>query len=244
MDKIEGQPSAVPETYVETNTGRPLTDLVLSKILNGLIEGEYQPGQRLNAKQLAEALDVSIVPVREAIHYLAGAGLIELLPLKGARIRTMNPDEIVDWWKIYRSLACMSLHMTAQKIAEKPDNRDQLKRAMGCIETAFENVSHTHFIMALLDYHRVTHSIIDKPVFDEALAQLQVVFWCSYLPNVIPFDTYGYIFIRNYHRVNDCILVGDGKGAVATFTHHVEWSSSLILGERPDPEAPYIYKEL
>jgi len=67
-----------PDIFASLNTGRDSSDRVLQTIIEGLLEGRYQPGERVVARQLAEQLGVSIVPVREAIHILAGEGVIDL----------------------------------------------------------------------------------------------------------------------------------------------------------------------
>ena len=67
-----------PDIFESLNTGRDSSDRVLQTVIEGLLEGRYKPGERVVARQLAEELGVSIVPVREAIHILAGEGVIDL----------------------------------------------------------------------------------------------------------------------------------------------------------------------
>ena len=92
--------SSFPEIFESLATGRDSSDRVLRTIIEGLLFGRYNPGERVVARQLAEELDVSIVPVREAIHILAGEGVIELSARKGARIRSLNKEEVGNWWEI------------------------------------------------------------------------------------------------------------------------------------------------
>ena len=49
-----------------------------------LVEGAIAPGAKLNERELAEQLQVSRTPLREAIKMLAAEGLVELLPNRGA----------------------------------------------------------------------------------------------------------------------------------------------------------------
>ena len=58
----------VPEMFKRTATGRPSSDRVLAYLLDGLLDGRINPGDRVNARKLAEQLDVSIVPC--AKHYI------------------------------------------------------------------------------------------------------------------------------------------------------------------------------
>ena len=116
----------IPDSYAHSSTGRPATDLVMGHILESLVDGKMVPGQRVNATQLAEELGVSIVPVREALHFLAGEGVVKLMALKGARISTMNAEEIVDWWHIFRALAEISFEACARAITNNPEQAQKI----------------------------------------------------------------------------------------------------------------------
>lgn len=227
------------EVYFRTLTGRPPIDLVMSHILDGLISGDLVPGQRINANRLSEQLDVSIVPVREAIHFLAGEGVIELLPLKGAQIRQMNARELVDWWHVYRVIAELGFRGAAVAIAKKPDLAPRITTAINHILEAEKNLPAVRYILCLTNFHRVINEIAEMPVLDEATRRLQAIFWGSFLPDYIPFNIYGPTFSYNYQIVGEAIIRGDGETAVSAFKHHVDWSSSIIEGERPVPGAPW-----
>lgn len=53
---------------------------------------EYEPGHRLVLSQIAEELDVSVVPVREAIRQLEAEGLVTFERNIGAKVTTHNRD--------------------------------------------------------------------------------------------------------------------------------------------------------
>ncbi len=61
-----------------------------------VIEGHLAAGHRINESELCERLGVSRTPVREAIKTLASEGLIDLVRNKGAVVKALDPDEIVD----------------------------------------------------------------------------------------------------------------------------------------------------
>ena len=229
----------IPESYTRSSTGRPATDLVMGHILESLVDGNMIPGQRVNATQLAEELGVSIVPVREALHFLAGEGVIKLMALKGARIRTMNAEEIVDWWHIFLALAEISFEACARAIVNDPQQARRIERKLEIIAEAEINSTPARFIMTLADFHRLVHSIADKPVFDDAVRRLQVVFWCSFLPAYVPFDIYGPVFVKHYRLVGEALMRGDYNSAKSSFRYHVNWSSAIIEGARPEPGLPW-----
>ncbi len=229
----------IPESYARSSTGRPATDLVMSHILESLVDGTMIPGQRVNATQLAEELGVSIVPVREALHFLAGEGVVKLMALKGARISTMNAEEIVDWWHIFLALAEISFEACARAIAKNPQQARRIQKKLDIIAEAEINSTPARFIMTLADFHRLVHSIAEKPVFDDAVRRLQVVFWCSFLPAYVPFEDYGPLFVKHYRLVGEALMRGDYNSAKSNFRYHGNWSSAIIEGARPEPGSPW-----
>ncbi len=65
-----------------------------------ILRGELAPGQRLRAAEVAEELALSPTPVREAFARLAGEGLVELLPQRGARVAPVSFEDALDLYEL------------------------------------------------------------------------------------------------------------------------------------------------
>ncbi|WP_143281838.1 GntR family transcriptional regulator, partial [Caballeronia humi] len=67
--------------------GDPIDELLSMQIAQRLrtliATDELKPGERLRERTLAERLDVSRTPLREALKELAGDGLVVVLPKRG-----------------------------------------------------------------------------------------------------------------------------------------------------------------
>ncbi len=59
-----------------------------------IIEGRLEAGSRMNESELGRRLGVSRTPLREALKTLAGEGLIELVPARGAVVRRFGLDDV------------------------------------------------------------------------------------------------------------------------------------------------------
>jgi DNA-binding GntR family transcriptional regulator len=59
--------------------------------------GELPPGERLNTRAIARLLQVSEIPVREAIRALEGQGLVTITPYAGAVVAGVSPRE---FWEV------------------------------------------------------------------------------------------------------------------------------------------------
>lgn len=233
--------SSFPDIFESLATGRDSSDRVLRTIIEGLLEGRYKPGERVVARQLAEALDVSIVPVREAIHILAGEGVIELSARKGARIRQLNKEEVANWWEIHGGIGKLGARFAAQRIDRREDNVEKVLDAMEMIRESAGQLDGFDFVMVLLRYHMVLHDVGEMPELDEATRRLGIFFWAIFFPEYIPMNDYAAGYIRNHQRVTDAVVSGDPGSAEAAYQYHIDWSDALIAGERPDPDKPWVH---
>ena len=229
-----------PDIFASLNTGRDSSDRVLQTIIEGLLEGRYQPGERVVARQLAEQLGVSIVPVREAIHILAGEGVIDLTARKGARIRSMDQEEVGNWWRIQASIATLGVGFAARCINRREDNIAKIEDAMDLIRENAGRMDGFEFLMVLVRYHMVVHDVAEMPELNDATRRLGFFFWAIFFPQYIPVRDYGEMYIRNHQRVSDAIINGDPAGAEAAYQYHVEWTAALVSGERPDMGRPWV----
>ena len=229
-----------PDIFESLNTGRDSSDRVLQTIIEGLLEGRYQPGERVVARQLAEELGVSIVPVREAIHILAGEGVIDLTARKGARICSMDQEEVGNWWRIQSMVGKLGVGFAARRINRQLDSVAKLQDAMDLIRENAGQMEGFEFLMVLLRFHMVVHDVAEMPQLNEATRRLGFFFWAIFFPTYIPVREYGEMYIRNHQRVTDAIVNGDPAGAEAAYQYHIDWTNALIEGERPDMAQPWV----
>ncbi len=58
-----------------------------------LVSGKVMPGEQLSLRSIAEALGVSVMPVREAVHRLVAEQALELSPNRNLRVPTMTVSQ-------------------------------------------------------------------------------------------------------------------------------------------------------
>ena len=75
---------------------RTLHDEVVDRMRDMVVEGLLPSETRINETELCQRLGVSRTPVREAIKTLASEGLIELVRNKGAIVKRLGQDEIIE----------------------------------------------------------------------------------------------------------------------------------------------------
>jgi DNA-binding GntR family transcriptional regulator len=82
--------TALAATVRATSLGKLVRDDVLGMILRG----EIKPGERINEPDVAGRLNVSRVPVREALSELESSGLVEARKHAGVFVRKLGAEEV------------------------------------------------------------------------------------------------------------------------------------------------------
>ena len=77
-----------------------LSKLVRDDTLALILQGVLKPGQRINEPDVASRLQVSRVPVREALRELESSGLVVSRKHSGVFVRTLEPAEVRDLYQM------------------------------------------------------------------------------------------------------------------------------------------------
>jgi len=77
-----------------------LREQVKEALLQRIVSGELQPGERLVETRIAQELGTSQAPVREALRDLEQLRLVESEPFRGARVRGFGEEELVEVYPV------------------------------------------------------------------------------------------------------------------------------------------------
>ena len=84
------------ETLPNGGKRRTLGTQVYAVLRELLISGAFQPGEKLPLRSLAERLDVSVQPVREAVARLIGDEALEVAPNRAVRVPIMTAGQFIE----------------------------------------------------------------------------------------------------------------------------------------------------
>lgn len=77
------------------------------------------PGDRLPIEELAAALDLSPMPVREALRRLDAAGLVEHVPHRGARVTEISVVDLREIYELRLSLETLAMRHAAERFTDE-----------------------------------------------------------------------------------------------------------------------------
>ncbi|WP_345751593.1 GntR family transcriptional regulator [Microbacterium rhizophilus] len=106
-------------TTTEATTDAGQHDLT-ARVRDAILRGDFAPHQRLIEADLSDRFEASRAAVRTALMNLAGEGLVERLPNRGARVRAISVEEAIEIVEVRMGLE----ELCARKAAENLSDED------------------------------------------------------------------------------------------------------------------------
>ncbi|MCU1497173.1 MAG: hypothetical protein JWM47_1126 [Acidimicrobiales bacterium] len=140
---------------------------VTDRLRQAILAGELPAGTRLIQADLAESLAVSVTPVREALRDLAGEGLIDFDPFRGAVVHPPSLEELEEIYELRRLLTPVSVAAgVAQATAEDLDRLAALERELRSAVVVDD------WINLNRQFHRTLDGLAGRPRLQEILGRL------------------------------------------------------------------------
>ena len=83
---------------------RSVADQVMLELRRSILCGALEPGREFSLRELAEMLQVSIIPVREALRSLENQGLVQMRPGRSAAVAPLDLGELQSIYRLRRRL--------------------------------------------------------------------------------------------------------------------------------------------
>jgi len=93
-----------------------LRQKIVEKLLADVFRGQLAAGRHLVTQELADRFEVSHTPIREALIALAGIGIIDLVPNRGAVVRQVTSREVREVMQVRRALECEAVRLSCGRI--------------------------------------------------------------------------------------------------------------------------------
>ncbi|MFJ8463752.1 GntR family transcriptional regulator [Streptomyces swartbergensis] len=155
-----------------------LGDQAYAAIREAIISGSLQRGEKVTERGLAESLDISATPVREALRRLEQDRLVERVGPRSVRIAKFEESELREFTMIEDSLRALSARLAAEK-STAPQRRamcallDRADELVGQFDAAStDGPSERELVVELLDCMRQFHAAIDQASGNSTLIQM------------------------------------------------------------------------
>jgi DNA-binding GntR family transcriptional regulator len=210
---------------------RVLHEAVADRLRELIIEGVLAPGAHLNERILCEQLQVSRTPLREAFRTLAGEGVIDLMPNRGAVVAALSRGDLEHAFELMTALEGL-----AGELAAKRATPAEVRR----IRSLQAEMTQAHSRRDLPAYYRLNraiHALIvglaGNPMLTESYsrlnARLQAVRFRSNL-NREKWDA----ALAEHAAMADALAARDGARLAALLRAHLAGKRATVLAQLDD----------
>ncbi|GHF85010.1 GntR family transcriptional regulator [Thalassotalea marina] len=147
------------------------TQLVVETLREKILSGDIKAGQPLRQAALADELNVSRIPVREALLQLEAEGLVSFEPHKGATATELNIEQVDE---LFELRAMLEADLLAASIPNLTDETLELASTiLSELDSALgkENAANTWSELNS-NYHNCLYSAANKPQTQEIVNTL------------------------------------------------------------------------
>jgi DNA-binding GntR family transcriptional regulator len=137
---------------------RTAHEFVRESLRRAILRGDLTGGERLIQGDLAETLNVSTTPVREALRDLATEGLITLDRHRGGTVRELNWDDMDEIRQVRQQLEPLAVRLACERIGD-----DGLQEADRLLAEMSKTKDLGNWVELNMRFHFVFHEATGVP---------------------------------------------------------------------------------
>jgi len=207
-------------------TAGSAVDHVVHVLRNAIRAGQFVPGQRLVEPDLIERLEVGRSSLREALRRLEAEGVVEIQQFRGARVRQMSREDVLELNEIRAVLEGYAAASAAQRIDAAG------RKALGDLERKIDR-GRSPLAQSYSDYNTHFHDLIlrlgDHVHLPNFIAQTQLAVFRLQFDRVLLTPSRMKRSRAEHRAIVKAILKGDPTAAETAMRRHIGNTSAEIL---------------
>jgi DNA-binding GntR family transcriptional regulator len=230
--------SAAPVLEV-SNAARTVNDATTGQIRDWILNGTLRPGERLHQDQLAAALGVSRMPVREAIRQLSAEGLVQVFPHRGAFVSSLDPDEIRELYEVRAALEGLAVYHAVARLT--PADLDALRQLLARLQAAEQAGADEDTIELDRRFHDRLMAPAAMPYLRELIEQARRRSEAFRRAHTYVIPGHSAHSNDEHAGILDAVIRGDAERAMALIQAHLRNAAAHLIsyfGERLEGKGP------
>ncbi len=146
---------------------RTKQEFVYRTLRDAIVKCELPPGERLVIDDLARRLEVSSIPVREALQLLQSEGLVVMVPHVGATVAPLGRESVAEVFAVMEGLESVAARAAAQRA--RPEDLDALQEIVSLMDRALATDAHEHWAELNTRFHVAISRLTGMPMLQEMM---------------------------------------------------------------------------
>ncbi len=144
---------------------RTKQEYVYQSLRAAIMRGDLPPGRRLVIDEIGRQLEVSAIPIREALQLLQSEGLVVSAPHVGATVAPISEEEVHEVFAILEGLETVAVREAAGRLDEAASAR--LRAIVADMDAALSAEDHEGWAEGNRRLHRAMGEIAGMPLLVE-----------------------------------------------------------------------------
>ncbi len=144
---------------------RTKQEYVYQSLRGAILRGELPPGQRLVIDEIARRLEVSAIPIREALQSLQSEGLVVNSPHVGATVASISEDEVHEVFAIMEGLETVAVREAAAQLTDEQGR--ELAQIVADMDAAVDKREYERWAEMNGKLHRTIGEVARMPLLRE-----------------------------------------------------------------------------
>jgi GntR family transcriptional regulator, trigonelline degradation regulator len=140
-------------TFSVLKQAAPIREQVVFNLRQAIIDGQFQPGERLIERELCEMMDVSRTSIREALRQLETEGLVANVPNKGMIVGILSRSEAEDIYQVRAALEELAGRLYAERATV--EGIAALRQGLQAIEEAYQRADERDLLRAKNQFYDI-----------------------------------------------------------------------------------------
>ncbi len=201
-------------------------DRIKKVLIERILDGTYQSGDRLVELAIAAEMNTSQAPVREALRELEAMRLVECEPYRGTRVRQVSTRELRESYQVRAVLEEMAAQLAAPKFQEHPE---PLQAALTAIHVAAESENLQQLAHDNGAFHRLIVETSGNSVLLRVWDSLDIEVWTRINLTRLSQTTFNLKeLIEEHQLIVDALVKGDGQTAGLLLRQHLNNALTLL----------------
>lgn len=188
------------------------------EIEEAILSGGYAAGEKLNEAALAARVGVSRGTIREALRSLASAGVIEIIPNRGAFVRKLKLADVLESYDVRAQLFAYAASTVTNRLT--PAMAERLRSAVGAMRDAIEEENAQGYHEENLRFHDLLFELSNNrkasEIYHGLVREISIYRANMIFNRAVMLNSY-----REHAGIVDAIVAGDEDAAARLARDHI-----------------------
>jgi DNA-binding GntR family transcriptional regulator len=209
-----------------------LRDQIREYLVEAILQGEFEAGERVIETRVAQELGVSQGAVREALRELEWMGFLETKPFSGSFVRALSVNDLQEIYPVRAVLEALAAKLAVPNLTDA--DLDELEQLVDEMVRVSEQGDERGMVERNYSFHRKILHATHNSMLIRAWSMFQFSYWTSVSTTELHDDLV--LLAKRHYQLVEGFRSRDPERAAERAHEHITWLLDRLANRRPQDE--------